>query len=161
MNIYEAPILIISPRCKVYRKKLGGGEEQSDQSTINSHTHAHTLLLGREGNWDGKKCITRADLKADVELYWLSSGESSIGPRPDRKICVVQRISHGMRGCEGDGSQRKSKAVEKEVELQEVGFAIGWREAGWNSAAYWQPGLWTGDFGAVAGIGNPHSKKDC
>ena len=41
-------------------------------------------------------------------------GESSIEQRPDTRICVVQRISDGMKECEGDGSQRKSEAVEKE-----------------------------------------------
>ena len=41
-------------------------------------------------------------------------GESSIEKRPDTRICVVQRISHGMKECEGDGCQRKSEAVEKE-----------------------------------------------
>ena len=30
------------------------------------------------------------------------------------RICIVQRISDGMKECEGDGSQRKSEAVEKE-----------------------------------------------
>ena len=45
----------------------------------------------------------------------MSSGENSIGQRPDTRICVVQRISDGMKKeCEGDGSQRKSEAVEKE-----------------------------------------------
>ena len=41
-------------------------------------------------------------------------GESSIEQRPDTRICVVQRISDGMKECEGDGYQRKSAAVEKE-----------------------------------------------
>ena len=41
-------------------------------------------------------------------------GESSIEQRPDMRICVVQRISDGMKECEGDRSQRKSEAVEKE-----------------------------------------------
>ena len=50
----------------------------------------------------------------------MKSGESSIEPRPDTKICVVERISDGMKECEGDGCQRKSEAVEKELELQEV-----------------------------------------
>ena len=34
--------------------------------------------------------------------------------RPDTRICVVQRISDGMKECEGDGSQRKSEAVKRE-----------------------------------------------
>ena len=34
--------------------------------------------------------------------------------RPDTRICDVQRISDGMKDCEEDGSQRKTKAVEKE-----------------------------------------------
>ena len=44
----------------------------------------------------------------------LRSGESSIEQRPDTRICVGQRISDGMKECEEDGSQRKSKAFEKE-----------------------------------------------
>ena len=50
-------------------------------------------------------------------LSWndrVRSGESSIEQRPDTRICVVQRISDGIKECEGDGSQRKSEAVEKE-----------------------------------------------
>ena len=41
---------------------------------IHTHTHAHThthtsiTVSGREGYWDGKRCVCRADLKADVEL---------------------------------------------------------------------------------------------
>ena len=51
----------------------------------------------------------------------MSSGEISIEQRPDIRICVVRRISDGMRECEGDGSKKKSEAVEKEiVELQKV-----------------------------------------
>ena len=41
-------------------------------------------------------------------------GESFIEQRPDTTICVVQRISDGMKECEGDGCQRKSEAVKKE-----------------------------------------------
>ena len=44
----------------------------------------------------------------------MRSRESSIEQRPDTRICIVQRISDGMKECEGDGSQRKSEAVEKE-----------------------------------------------
>ena len=44
----------------------------------------------------------------------MRSGESSIEQRPDTRICVVQKISDGMKECEGDGCQRKSEAVEKE-----------------------------------------------
>ena len=48
----------------------------------------------------------------------MRSGESSIeqrpDSRPDSRICVVQRILDGMKECEGDGSQRKSEAIEKE-----------------------------------------------
>ena len=44
----------------------------------------------------------------------MRSGESPIEQRPDTRICVVHRISDGMRECEGDGSQRKSEAVEEE-----------------------------------------------
>ena len=43
----------------------------------------------------------------------MKSRESSIEQRPDTR-CIVQRISDGMKECEGDGSQRKSEAVEKE-----------------------------------------------
>ena len=41
-------------------------------------------------------------------------GEPTGTRRPDRRICVVQRISDGTKECEKDGSQRKSEAVEKE-----------------------------------------------
>ena len=44
----------------------------------------------------------------------MRSGESSIEQRPDTRICVFQRISDGMKECEGDACQRKSEAVEKE-----------------------------------------------
>ena len=44
----------------------------------------------------------------------MRSGESSIEQRPDTRICVVQRISNGMKECKRDGSQRKREAVEKE-----------------------------------------------
>ena len=44
----------------------------------------------------------------------MRSGESSIEQRPDTRICVVRRISGGMKEGKGDGSQRKSEAVEKE-----------------------------------------------
>ena len=44
----------------------------------------------------------------------MRSGESSIERRPDSRICVVQRISDGMKECEGDGNQKKSEDVEKE-----------------------------------------------
>ena len=44
----------------------------------------------------------------------MRSGESSIEQTPDTRICVVLRISDGMKECEGDGCQRKSEAVEKE-----------------------------------------------
>ena len=44
----------------------------------------------------------------------MRSGESSIEQTPDTRICVVQRISDGMKECEGNGSQRKSEAVGKE-----------------------------------------------
>ncbi|WP_419584429.1 hypothetical protein, partial [Thiolapillus sp.] len=67
---------------------------------------------GREGYWDGKRCVFTAYLK--VMYSWndeLRSGESSIEQRPDTRICVVQRISDGMKECEGDGYQRKSEAV--------------------------------------------------
>ena len=47
----------------------------------------------------------------------MRSGESSIEQRPDMKICVVQRISDGMKECEGDECQRKSEAVEKECRI--------------------------------------------
>ena len=44
----------------------------------------------------------------------MRSGESSIEQRPDTRIRVAQRISDGIKECEGDGCQRKSAAVEKE-----------------------------------------------
>ena len=44
----------------------------------------------------------------------MRSGESSIEQSPDTRICVVQRISNGMKECEGDGCQRKSAADEME-----------------------------------------------
>ena len=44
----------------------------------------------------------------------MRSGESSLEQMPDTRICVVQRISDGMKECEEDGSQKKSGAVEKE-----------------------------------------------
>ena len=50
----------------------------------------------------------------------VSSGENSIGQRPDTRICFVQRISNKMRECEGDGSQRKSEVSRRNAELQEV-----------------------------------------
>ena len=31
-----------------------------------THTHTHTQLSGREGYWDGKRCVFRADLIADA-----------------------------------------------------------------------------------------------
>ena len=43
----------------------------------------------------------------------MRSGESSIEQRPDTRICVVQRISGGLKECECE-CQRKSAAVEKE-----------------------------------------------
>ena len=47
----------------------------------------------------------------------MRSGESSIEQKPDTRICVVQRISYGMKECEGDGCPRKSAAVGRNVEL--------------------------------------------
>ena len=44
----------------------------------------------------------------------MRSGKSSMEQRPDTGICAVQRISDGIKECEGDGCQRKSEAVEKE-----------------------------------------------
>ena len=89
MNIYKAPNLIISPKRKVYRRGWGytegGGHSMMNPST---HTHIHILsssplfllpppphythasitVSEREGSWDGKRCVFRADLKANVEL---------------------------------------------------------------------------------------------
>ena len=72
MNIYKAPNLIISPKRKAYRRGGGGARVLNDES-IYTHTHTHSLfpsitVSGREGYWDGKRCVFRADLKADVEL---------------------------------------------------------------------------------------------
>ena len=44
----------------------------------------------------------------------MRSGESSIKQRPDTRICVVEKISDGMKECEGEGCQRKIETVEKE-----------------------------------------------
>ena len=89
MNIYKAPNLIIIPKRKVYRRR-GRGHSTMNSST-HTHTHTHSLSLspsfslslslpflpythtsitvyGREGYWDGKRCVFRADLKANVEL---------------------------------------------------------------------------------------------
>ena len=78
MNIYKAPNLIISPKRKVYRRVRG--HSTMNQST---HTHIHSFSLspsphppihtsftvsGREGYWDGKRCVFRADLKANVQF---------------------------------------------------------------------------------------------
>ena len=49
----------------------------------------------------------------------MRSGESSIEQRPDTRICVVQRISDGMKESEGDRCQRKSAAVKKECRTSE------------------------------------------
>ena len=49
----------------------------------------------------------------------MSSGGSSTGQRPNRRICVVQRISDGMKDCKREGSQRKSKTVGKECRTSE------------------------------------------
>ena len=32
------------------------------------YTHTSITVSGREGYWDGKRCVFRADLKANVEL---------------------------------------------------------------------------------------------
>ena len=125
MNIYKAPNLIISPKRKVYGGGGRGGHSTMNPST-RTHTHTHTLSLSSLPplslplpppsihtyiyHWDGKRCVFRADLKANVEL----ERRSEIGQRPDTRICLVQRISDGMKECEGDGCQRKGAAVEKE-----------------------------------------------
>ena len=44
----------------------------------------------------------------------VRSVQSSVEQRPDTRICGVQRVSDGMKECEGDGCQRKSAAVEEE-----------------------------------------------
>ena len=77
MNIYKAPNLIISPKRKVYRKG-GGGHLTMNPSThtyshslsppLRPYTHTSITVSGREGYWDGKRCVFRADLKANVEL---------------------------------------------------------------------------------------------
>ena len=43
MNIYKAPILIISPKRKVYRR--GGGAGALNDESIHTHIHTHTLSL--------------------------------------------------------------------------------------------------------------------
>ena len=55
----------------------------------------------------------------------MRSGESSIEQRSDTIICVVQRISDGMKECEGDGSQRKSEAVGKECRRSDCMVIVG------------------------------------
>ena len=87
MNIYKAPNLIISPKRKEYRRGRDRVGALNDES-IYTHTYVHTLSLflslslslpapythtsitvsGREGYWDEKRCVFRADLKANVEL---------------------------------------------------------------------------------------------
>ena len=55
---------------------MGGGESIMNPFRLHAHihslshteTHTSTTVSGREGYWDGKRCIFRADLKADVEL---------------------------------------------------------------------------------------------
>ena len=101
------------------------------KSMMNAFTHTYTLSLSlshthtsirksvREGYWDGKRCVFRPDLKADVELEWQSEIGRVPQKRPHTRICVVQRISDGMKECEGDGSQRKSEAVEEEHKATE------------------------------------------
>ena len=49
----------------------------------------------------------------------MRSGESSIEQRPDTRIYAAQRISDGMKECEGEGSKRKSEAVVKECRTSE------------------------------------------
>ena len=44
----------------------------------------------------------------------MKLGENAKEQRPDTRICLVKRISGGMKECEGDGCKRKSEAVEKE-----------------------------------------------
>ena len=91
MNIYKAPNLIISPKSKVYRR-LGRRHSTINPSTHtrihtfslslsltlpfplyplpppNTHSHTPITVSGREGYWDGKRCVFSADLKANVEL---------------------------------------------------------------------------------------------
>ena len=50
----------------------------------------------------------------------MRSEESSIEQRPGTGICVVQRISEGMKECEGDGVRGRAKLSRRNVELQEV-----------------------------------------
>ena len=48
----------------------------------------------------------------------VKSGESFIEQRPDTRICVVQRISDGMKEREGAGVRGRSKLSRRNVELQ-------------------------------------------
>ena len=48
MNIYKAPNLIVSPKCKVYRRGVGvwGAGALNDESIYtHTYTHTHTLSL--------------------------------------------------------------------------------------------------------------------
>ena len=85
---------------------------------IHTHTHTHTHLSQCQ-----EEKATGMGNDASIEQLWrqtwswndqVSSGESSIEQRPDTRICIVQRISDGMKECEGDRSQRDSEAVKKE-----------------------------------------------
>ena len=59
-------------------QKVGGGVNDESIYTHThtlslSHTHIHThtqpiTVSEREGYWEGKRCVLRADLNADVEL---------------------------------------------------------------------------------------------
>ena len=88
MTVYKAPNLIISPKRKVYRRGGGRREALNDEYIYThtytlslplslslsppthththitpTHTHTSVIVSGREGHWDAKRCVFRADLK--------------------------------------------------------------------------------------------------
>ena len=77
MNSYKAPNLIISPKRKKYRRGKGAGALNDESTYTHTHIlshppppHKHTSITvsGREGHWDGKRCVFRADLKVNIEF---------------------------------------------------------------------------------------------
>ena len=135
MNIYAAPNLIISPKRKVYSREWGGGNGGT-QRWIHLHTHTYTLSLflflspsyppythtsitvsGKEGYWDGKRCVFRADLKANVELEWQSEIEREFHRTEawyEYLRCPMAKWFQTEWRNATDGCQGKSEAVEKE-----------------------------------------------
>ena len=128
INTYKVPNLIISPKCKVYRKGRRAGA-LNDESI---YTHTYTLSLSPPPPPHTHTHIHLSQCQEEkatsLEQFWrlmqswndrVRSGESSIEQRPDMRICVVQRISDRMKECEGDRCKR-AKQSRRNVELQEV-----------------------------------------